>query len=709
MTMNLGEGLSKRWGLTSKEDSNPTNNRLALTSSGIFTQETKAARRVRDKLAADAVVKFNQAQADRWKLERQWYLNLAFYYGQHYVKFRNLNANFDMYVPPAPYYRVRPVINQVRKVVRKEISRLTAQKPNAYVIPASMEDRDIFAAQAAEQIWSSLWRQHKINRIVRQAVFWQATCGVGWIKQFWDWTKKDPLNKKLFGDIVIKAETPFHVFVPDLKEEILEDQPYVIHAQVKTKSWIENFLGIKATAGKSDVVDESLLNVMGISDNQHKRDTSIVLEFWVKPGFFPELPEGGMFTVAENKIVQGFEGWPYDHDEYPFSKIDGMPTGKFYADSVLNDIIPLQRELNRTRGQIIEAKNKMAKPQLLAEEGSILASKITSEPGQVITYKLGMQPPQPLPIQNLPSYVSEEVQRLYTDIADLSGQHEVSQGQTPPGVTAAVAISFLQETDESMISTHYDSLEEGIEKTASHCLSFAKMYWDEPRTIRLVGLDNTFDVQTFKGSDLGNNLDIHVEAGSALPTSRAAKQAFITDLMKMGFVPPQEGLEILEIGGLKKIYERIQVDTRQAQRENLRMRVVTEKDVMQNEQAWMQRPEEERTDPDSGLPLMTPLVVPTNTYDNHQVHIEMHNRYRKSQAFEMAPPEVKKLFEEHVKQHHEALMVGIAAPIPTDMSNPLEGGGEEEQMTQEGTGEQPALPGMEGMGGDVAEPNQSSY
>jgi hypothetical protein len=673
MTMALGEATT----LTN----------LASKSVGIFseTQSNRAAAKTVEKLAADAMAQFQRTQGERWTQERQWYVNLAFYYGQHYVQFRNdyHNRRFDMYVPPAPYYRVRPVINQIRKVVRKELSRLTAQQPNAYIIPASMDDRDIFAAQAGEQIWSSMWRAKNFNRVVRQATFWQATCGNAFIKQWWDQYAYDKDNKT-YGDIAIKSETPFHIYVCDLRSENLEDQPFMIHAQVRNRQWLKQQFGIEISDADLSEVEDSLLTVMGLT-GQDKKSNAIVLEFWVKPGYFTELPEGGMFTMANRKIIQGWDQWPYEHGEYPFSKLDGIPTGKFYNASIIEDLIPIQRELNRTRGQIIEAKNRMAKPQLLAEEGSVNPSKITSEPGQVITYKIGSNPPTPLPMQDMPAYVREEVDRLYTDIADMSGQHEVSQGQTPPGVTAAVAISYLQEQDESLISTHFDSLEEAIEKTARQTLSYVHTYWDEERTIKITGIDSTFDVQTFKGSDLNGNTDIRVESGSALPTSRAAKQAFITDLMKMGFIDPQEGLEVMEIGGLNKIYERVQVDIRQAQRENLKMRIVTEEDVITHLQAYMERPEEERMDKATGMPFQPPLIIPVNSYDNHEIHIDQHNRYRKSQAFEMASPLTKRLFEEHVNEHMQALMTTMQATqaMGTNPLQPPEAAGPESQLQEQ--------------------------
>jgi hypothetical protein len=668
---------------------------------GIFTAEGPDADKVRDRLAAIGMEWYHRCQTDRTAQERQWYLNLAFYYGNQNVQFRQTagTQQFDLYTPKAPYYRVRMVVNQVRKIVRKEISRLTAQKPNAFVVPSSTEDQDVFAAQAGEQIWDSLWRELKLNKVIRDSVFWQTVCGNGFIKSYWDSTAKDP-DTDVYGAIKIDSVSPFHIFVPDLMCTDIEDQPYVIHAQIRSNSWVKQVFGLDSAGGALDEVDQGLQNVMNVNKNGNKKDQTTILEIWVKPGYLPELPEGGMFTIANNKVVQGFDSWPYEHNQYPISKMDAALTGKFYNSSIIEDLIPLQRELNRSRSQLIEAKNRASKPQLVAQKGAVDPKKITTEPGQVIEYNPGMEPPQPLPLQNIPSYVTEEINRLYDDMADISGQHDVSNGSTPPGVTAATAISFLQEQDESIIAASYSSIEEAVEKIAYQSLTYVKMYWDEPRTVKIVGIEGTFDVQIFKGSDLKGNSDIRIEAGSALPTSRAAKQAFIMDLMKMGFIPPDEGLEILEIGGINRIYERIQIDKRQAQRENLKMRSATTDLMQQHMYDWTQQQADSgKVDPQSGLTLDPPLIVPVNTWDNHEIHITMHNNYRKSQNFDSAPPEVKALFEEHVKQHMEASMAAFTGQLPVDPNSlPSEGqdsqpGGGQGSNTNSGPEPMPQLEG----------------
>lgn len=633
-----------------------------------FNGETRASRDEIQRVISWTKSAFQAMKNARAHTERQWYLNLSFYFGKQHVVYRQqpnlaVGGGANLYVPPAPYWRARPVINRIRPIIRTEISKLTSQKPSAYVVPASSEDRDLFAAQAGEQIWDSIYRRHKLRSVFRKAVWWQVVCGNAFLKCYWnpDATDEDSGQQ---GDLQYMAETPFHVFVPDMREEDLENQPYLMHAQLRTEDWCAvNYPNVRFQSnGQADeeILNSSWLNIIGANNAQGQK-TVLCLEVWIKPGTTPLFPEGGMYTLIGDQIVQGVDGWPFEKKSYPFAKLSHIPTGKFYTDSTIVDLIPLQKEYNRTRGQIIEAKNKMAKPVLVAEKGAIVPSKITSEPGLVIEYESGYEAPKPLPLVALPQYVIDELDRILSDINDISGQHEITKGQVPPGVTAATAINYLQEQDESKLSVSFESLEEAIETIASLTLAYAQQFWDTPRLIKIIGTDGSFDAASFKGSDLRGNTDIRIEGGSSLPTSKAAKQALIMDLMKMGFIPPETGLEVMEIGGIQKIYENMRVDVRQAQRENLRLASVTEQiyseyNMQQQQLIEMQQmtnPEAQELDPETGMPyeMAVPPIIPTNTWDNDELHVEIHNKFRKSQSFELLPEQAKQAFEEHVAEH----------------------------------------------------------
>lgn len=676
----------------------PSGPRLSPSSVLNNLKDSRAKKEHDQKVVSWVNEQFTQAKDARWKNERQWYLNLAFYFGQQNVQFKGANnRSTQLYTPPAPYYRSRPVINLIRPKIRSEMSKLTAQKPSAFIVPASSEDRDMYAANAGEQIWESIYRFKKVHSVVRRAVFWSSVTGNGFIKTFWDESAEDKASQ-MMGDIRYAPITPFHLYVPDLKEEEIEDQPFIIHAQLRNAEQLSRMYRqpINFEKASGDSMEDSFLNVMGLQQWEKNKNV-LVLECWIRPGVCKEIPEGGMYVIAGNRVVYESAEWPYAHGQYPVSHIGHVHSGKFYRDSTIDDLIPLQKEYNRTRGQIIEAKNRMAKPQLAAEIGSIDPNKVTTEPGQIIMYRPGFQAPQPIPLQGLPSYVLEEQDRIKGDMDEIIGQHEA-----PPGVTAATAISYFQEQNDSILTYTYDSMEEAIEKVAFQSLNHVKQFWDTERQVKVTGADGSFDVKAFAGSELRGNTDIRIEAGSALPTSKAAKQAFIMDLMKMGFIEPQKGLEVMEIGGINKIYENVQTDVRQAQRENLRMAQATQEIIEQDKitkiQEFVSSPEGQQLasagmlepGPNGGLidlsmttqinpetgqpgvpqPVVLPLLVAVNNWDNHRIHIERHNNYRKGQAFEQLPPEAKALFDTHVQEHVNALVQGAMGALPPEMVPP---------------------------------------
>ena len=49
------------------------------------------------------------------------------------------------------------------------------------------------------------------------------------------------------GKIKIEKVTPFHVFVPDLLSEDLEDQPFIMHVMTKNPLWVKQVYGIEVT------------------------------------------------------------------------------------------------------------------------------------------------------------------------------------------------------------------------------------------------------------------------------------------------------------------------------------------------------------------------------------------------------------------------------------------------------------------------------
>lgn len=614
---------------------------------------------------------YNTMRSVRKSYERQWYTNLSFYMGKQYVEWSKHEDRLTP-LPKLDKFTPRITVNKIRPIVRTEISKLTSSRPTASVMPASNDDDDVFAARAGEQVWASLYDRLNFQKVVTQAVFWTSITGNAYIKTYWDDQGYDAVSK-VYGDVRWAALSPFNILVPDLIEEDMECQPYVFCVYSKPIEWIELAYadvipkGVKI-ASSNDVDDFLSPSKMGISPNNDARpESALIIEAWVKPGSTKLLPQGGFVTIVNNQIIQaGLKGLPYSHGQYPFAKISHIPTGRFYAESTVTDLIPLQMEYNRTQSQIIEAKNRTSKPQVMYDEGSVVPSKITTEPGLWIPIRPNAQRPQPVPLQDLPAYVVQFNERQQMNFEDISGQHEVTRGQAPGGISAATAIAYLQERDDSYIATTVQSLEQAVQTSARQTLTLVAEYWDVPRLIKATGEDGGYEAVLLKGAEIARGTDLRIEAGSALPSSKSARMANVMDFMKFGYMSPQEGFELLDMPMLQQWTTRRGIDKRAAQQENIDFKRIPLEQVQMAEQMYQMQTMMGEVMPDemTGEIPPRPSVIPINEWDNDDVHIEIHELMQKGSSYKMLPEHVRTEVENHVAQHKARRMARMMGAMP---------------------------------------------
>ena len=586
----------------------------------------------------------------RITFEQQWYLNMCFYFGKHYVDWTPgpTGTLTRLYEPAAPPWRVRMIINQCRRIIRTELTKVTRQVPQWYVIPNTTDEEDRMAARAAEQISDYELRELKYNRIVRSASHWMTVCGTAFIKIYYDTNQIDPSGVQ--GKICMNAITPFHVYVPDLQEEDIEAQPFVIHTMLMDEGRAKDIYGIEVEANaevRGAALEQRFFSAMGIKTGPSK-DKVQVFEMWIKP--CGKFPQGAMVTWSGTDLLYHQDVWPCPFEYYPIAKIDHIPTGRFYGDSALVDLIPVQKEVNRAHSQLIEIRNLMGKPQWKAAKGSIDPNKMTSQPGLIITYTPGFPPPERDQPPSLPSYEENELERLTRTMDDLAATGEITKGNVPPGVTAASAISYLQEENDNRFAPTVASIEEATEKMGKALLAFVNEYWDVERKVKVVGDNNLQEVLLFSKSDVKDNTDFTVEPGSAAPRSRAARQAFILELRKMGSIDDTKMLKYLDMVETDELYSDYQVDQRQIQRENVTMMSTPEPDPQQQ---MMQQQQPPQIDPATGQPVPPPLpgALPINPFDNDAAHIDGHGNYMKTEKYENGSPLQKQVMLQHYQDH----------------------------------------------------------
>ncbi len=596
--------------------------------------------------------------------------------------------------PKTPYYKRRKTVNMTRAFVRAEHAKFLSSIPSMVAVPSTAEDDDVRMAYAGQQVWESVSATRKMRAAYRKSSFWTILTGVGFVKTWWNPDVVYNAEMNQMGDISFGSVTPFHLFVPDLREEEIEDQPFIINAYTKTVEWCKHFYGKEldgvdlqaSTSSPNSILEEGYLN---LSTAGKPTDSVTVYEAWVKPGATSLLPEGGVVILIDRTIVGLLrDGLPYRHGMYPFTKFEHIPNGTFYADSPLVDTNELQKEYNELRSDISYAGKIAARPQLLAQKGSIVVSKVTNEAGLVIEYKPGTPPPTPMPLSPLPQYYVDQQVVIQSDWENITGQREVSQGVAPTGITSGTAINYLQEKANQFLTPQYDSIELGHEKIAISTIGLFVQFVDVPRQIKTIGSDSSFDTMLLSGSDVKNGTDLRVQKGSSIGVSQAAKDARVMDMFATGIITdPNMALKLLEVGGADKILDIMNIAEQKAQRENSKMKLLKPEMIemwqMQQDQmapAPMDPMAEAPLDgPDFGLdgaygppPAQPEPMVPVADFDVHELHVEVHNRFRMGQEYEALPPQVQEQFDLHVKAHEMAVMESqMAAQFADGSGNAL--------------------------------------
>lgn len=605
---------------------------------------------------------FQKAHDARVPLERQWLLNLAFYYGKQWVTWGPEVSNARrLTTPRAPRWRVRLTVNKIQPYVRREQAKLSSQKPRGFVLPVSSDEQDRSAARVANSVTEFLEMELELDTIHDLVDWWVCVAGAGYYKVRYTVDELDTRTNQP-GKLTVDAIRPFDIYVPDIEETRIREQEWVCHAQSILVSKIKEIWGVDVTAdADTSEVDAKVRSVMSIF-NQNKGDEyAVVKEFWIKP--CRTYPFGLVFAVCNGKLLpyaepepaepeldeqgnplpeiedqyprpNGTMEWPYGHGRLPFVARGHTLSGRFYDTSFVEQLISLQREYNRTRSQIIENKNLTSRPQWAVALGAVDRDQLTTEPGAVIDYTPGMQPPTPIQVPMMPNYVIEHVKLTSSEMDEIASQNEVSKGSVPPGVEAATAISFLQERDDSAITYAIRSKERAIQEVNQQLLSLVTEFWDTERLVRVVGQNEVYDAFSIKGVDLRDNTDYRVVSGSGTPMSRAAQKAEILEYMKAGIVPGAKGLRMLNMPDVASFIEEVERDTVQASRENLRM----------------SRGE----------------FAAVEIWHDHVAHVDEHDQYKKREEYEHLDPQTKAMFQFHDYLHMWQLATLFNIPVVED-------------------------------------------
>lgn len=661
----------------------------------------------RDETAQDLNNLYGQARRARSKLEPSWYLNLAFYGNEQWLAWDGR----QLFRPPVPRSRVTLVDNRIQPIVRKEIARMSKMRPIFTVTPNSADQEDTNAAALGEDLMNYLWKHLGLQRQRARALLWSRICGAGFLKCYWDptigpsrdvvvrpdgnllegangraITPNSPehmladsmapgtLRKQTVaqGDVRVEVRSPFQIFADPLADNFDEIE-WLIEESVKSEDYVAKRYGVTVTADTPANPGLVEARMGGALSNMPGSSTGYrgvrLREYWCKPN--DQHPAGYravwlLTTVGKNKVdshILEVDNAPFD--PMPYVMFAGIPMpGRLMPMSIVDALRGPQTELNKVESQLAENRNRLGNPTLLMSRQAVQdADKFAEQIGRVggiYWYDDVGSPnakPDVLPAPQMPEYVTEQIPLITQSMQEIAGQHEVSSAQVPPGVTAASAINLLMEADDTMIAPDVADHEEELGKVGRKLLRLVSHYYNNARTIAIGGDDASWQIFDFRGSMLRGNLHVEVQAGSAFPQSRSAKQAAMQDLLTF-FVqsgnPPHgrqlaQFLQDWEVGGAERLVEQFSVQEQSANRENTLMA--------------------------QGIPQAL------NPYDKDADHIANHEDFENATRFKQLPPQVQQLHLAHTQAHRDRLAQAQAQEMQAQMAmqNPQGGAPQQQQ------------------------------
>lgn len=619
-----------------------------------------------------------KAKSARRKLEPEWYMCLAYYQGRQWVAFEQGR----LFQPTLKANRITIVDNRIMPVVQTQIAKMTKNRPVFTVSPTTSDEQDQHASELAEELMRYLWKHLNLQALTTKALLWSRICCAGFLKAFWDPTLGDgcdvvvgPDGKALNGangaplrpgdvdpyqlaqslnlpqgsvqtrrlnqgDIRVEARSPFQIYPDPLADSFPECEWLCEESVVSVQSVQRKFnVTLEADANANPGLVESRMSDPTTGANY--RGVKI-REYWCKPN--ATHPSGCHVIWSKNQILFTDEK-PFD--PMPYVMLTGIPVpGRLWPSSIAEQLRGPQTELNKVKSQIAENRNRVGNPTILASKQAVqdpdnFIASMTIPGGTYFFDDLGSPNTVPTFLQAppLPQYVIDEIQRIEESIEDISGQHEVTSANVPPGVTAASAINLLMEADDTRLGPAITDYEIQLGSLGQKILKLAAHYYTDARTVRIAGDNGNWQIFDFRGAMLRDNTHVEVQAGSAFPQSKAAKQAQLQDLLNFMVQSgnPPHGRELaqflkdMEMGGADRLIEEYTQNESQAQRENGQM---------------------SRGD-----------AINIHDYDEDQTHVEVHQDEQKSQRYESYAPNVQQIFEAHVAAHKQRITQNQAAQM----------------------------------------------
>jgi hypothetical protein len=476
------------------------------------------------------------------------------------------------------------VVNHLYDLVETRVAQLSRLKPSIQVLPKNGEYQDKNAARASKMLIDHLFELNGMDNLERQVqrhkkIFGESYLFIGWDESEGDAhpdAGKEILDEEtgeiqkvpedlMTGDVCFEIEVPWRVLLE--KKECFDKSNYGFRINVEHQDDLKRQYPDKKDSIKSgdstNVFDYSTL------ENIHMKDSLITFEFFHKGSNKCGVPEGYYAKFTKDVLLESSKS-KYSHKDFPFERITDLDIPHVMEGvAQLEQIRDIQKEHNNLTTLISKNIWLTAHPKWLLPKGACKIEALGND-ATIVQYQ-GPVPPAMAQVQPNSSEVYGYRDKLKEEMEQLYAVHGASRGQPPAGVTAGVALQFLNEQEAERSSDEIAKKNDFIKRVAKKTLSVAGDYYeiDDGRTMRILGKENKFLLRHFDSSNLSKPYDIKIDLGNAIADSKAGKTQRIIEVLQYApaTLSPEQIIELLDLGDYEKTINLITLAVRAAESE----------------------------------------------------------------------------------------------------------------------------------------------
>lgn len=466
---------------------------------------------------------------------------------------------------------VRITANFIRRVVQIFVAEAMAQNYRWHVHAYEGDDRRIGAADVAEQLMKDHYIELMRDGIaLRNYINTNVDGECFLVPEFYpnageqigaDPTTGTPIYK---GDIVPHLYSTMDAYFYDNYPSLNEGPMFGTGARMNPKDvkarW--NLPDEPPPSSKDDTSNKRWKSNFG-SDASGREPEVEVIRIWLKRGngILPDNPKYGngvgfTYIASTDTIVEFHPAFPYPFDDpkinkYPIVMFRCEPRAdKTHCTSLVEPLVGLQMEYNRTLSQIAQAKNYIGTPGWRAARGSISnKDDINTRPGGVTLYNplQGIAAPEPIQMPGLAQFVTDMPKNLEDIAFKIHGASEIAQAGQPGSVNSYSGIQKLSEIQNKLFRPRGTEWREAWAFYGKIWLMMKRKYTDVADIVRIVDDAGDIEVKDFMGADLPSNFDVVVSTDIGAETEQEKKQRLLQEAQLKLLTPDDYKKEVYGI------------------------------------------------------------------------------------------------------------------------------------------------------------------